>query len=204
MNRIKLKQAETDFLLHYPGGFNHPELVALRNRHKIGKMVEMTRDCLGKHRFERPDVMIEDLIRIIGRSSMVSRFEKPKFKHFLHSMSPLEREWLVDGVQEHLYGNERQGFEQVTEILQTGKLAKWSLLSIYPFYCRPEWDVFVKPTTVKGIIQRLELKGLPYAPLPAWEFYETFRDQINRMKREVDPSLSPNNAAFTGFLMMSL
>ncbi len=204
MNLAKLKQAEADFLLRYPGGFNNPELAALGKKHKVGKMVEMTRDCLGQKNFERPDAVIEDLIRITGRSSMVSRFEKPPFKQFLHAMSPLERDWLVDAMQERLHGIERQGFEWVTEILATGKLAKWSLVSICPFYLRPAWDVFVKPTTVKRIVHGLELRGLQYAPLPSWEFYEVFRDEINRMKQEVDPGLSPNNAAFTGFLMMTL
>ncbi len=204
MNLARLKQAEANFLLQYPGGFNDPELVDLGKKHKVGKMVEMARDCLGKTDFERPEVVLEDLIRITGGSSMVSRFEKPKFKQFLHAMNSLERDWLVDAMQERLHGNERQGFEWMTEILKTGKLAKWSLVSICPFYLRPEWDVFVKPTTVKGIVHGLELRGLQYAPLPSWEFYEVFRDQVNRMKQEVDPGLSPNNAAFTGFLMMAL
>jgi hypothetical protein len=62
----------------------------------------------------------------------------------------------------------------------------------------------VKPTTAKGIIRKLELDHLIYNPRPSWAFYEAYRETINEMKTRVHPSLSPNNAAFTGFLMMSL
>lgn len=44
----------------------------------------------------------------------------------------------------------------------------------------------------------------PNKPAPTWKFYDTFRDIVNEMKLRVDPGLSPGNAAFTGFLMMSL
>lgn len=36
------------------------------------------------------------------------------------------------------------------------------------------------------------------------KFYEGYRDLILDMKSKVDPSLAPSNAAFSGFLMMSL
>jgi hypothetical protein len=47
------------------------------------------------------------------------------------------------------------------------------------------------------------LADLEYRPRPSWSFYERYRSAISDMKAHVDPSLSPNNAAFTGFLMMS-
>jgi hypothetical protein len=83
-------------------------------------------------------------------------------------------------------------------------MAKWTLMSITPVYFKPEDEVFVKPTTAKGIIKYLELDELDYKPQPSWGFYSLFRDTINELKTRVDPGLSPSNAAFTGFLMMSL
>ena len=71
-------------------------------------------------------------------------------------------------------------------------------------YYRPEVEVFVKPTTAKGIIETYELKSLQYKPAPTWAFYEHYRAVINEMKTMVDPSLSPYNIAFTGFLMRSI
>jgi hypothetical protein len=45
---------------------------------------------------------------------------------------------------------------------------------------------------------------LEYKPLPTWAFYLGYRDLINTAKQQVDSSLSPSNAAFSGFLMMAM
>ena len=63
--------------------------------------------------------------------------------------------------------------------------------------------MFVKPTTTKGVIKTFELDDLVYHPRPTYDFYVRYRDAIDEMKSHVDASLSPNNAAFTGFLMMT-
>jgi hypothetical protein len=84
------------------------------------------------------------------------------------------------------------------------RLAKWSLISICPVYFSPQEAVFVKPTTAKGVIAHFELDELHYRPQPYWEFYTGYRSIIQEMKSLVDPCLSPNSAAFSGFLMMSL
>ena len=76
-------------------------------------------------------------------------------------------------------------------------------MTITMVYFNSKTDVFVKPTTAKGIINMLEL-DLVYKPRPYWEFYVGYRRAINDIKAMIEPSLSPNNAAVTGFLMMSL
>jgi hypothetical protein len=81
------------------------------------------------------------------------------------------------------------------------KIAKWSIVSVVPFYFAPKREAFVKPTTAKGILAYLEIEDLQYRPLPSWEFYSGYRSLLQRIKREVDPSLSPNYAALTGFMM---
>ena len=90
------------------------------------------------------------------------------------------------------------------DVLISGKMAKWSLISVLPVYYKPFDEVFVKPTTAKGVILQYELDSLVYKPRPSWEFYQEFRSIINEMKSKVDSRLAPNNAAFTGFLMMSM
>ena len=87
--------------------------------------------------------------------------------------------------------------------MKSAKLAKWSLMTICPTYYRPQYEVFVKPTTAIGIIETFELKHLHYKPTPTWAFYNEYRAVINEMKSKVDASLSPYNVAFTGFLMRS-
>jgi hypothetical protein len=204
MNLRKLKQAEAEFLFRYPGGFSHPDMVAIGKKHNVSKLVEMCQEAFKPHNFARPQSILDSLVQAVSRSSMVSMFEKPKFKSFVNSLEPMEKELLAHSLEERLHGNAKQGFESMLELLQTRKMAKWTLMSICPLYFNPDYEVFVKPTTVKGIITYLEIDELHYRPTPSWEFYTVFRDRMNECKELVDPSLSPNNAAFTGFLMMIL
>jgi hypothetical protein len=76
-------------------------------------------------------------------------------------------------------------------------------MTICQTYFRPQHDVLVKPNTVKGIIQYFELTGLQYKPTPSWDFYRAYRSTIHEMKSKVDVSLSPTNAAFSWFLLLS-
>ena len=204
MNLKKLKNAEKTFMKLYPGGFNHPDMAAIARKHKVDEMARLTQESFAKKNFRDPRTIINNMVKIISRSSMVSLFEKPKFKRFADSLFVKDRELLVSGLKKQLYGKEQEGFEILLDILKRGKLAKWSLITICPNYFRPQIEVFVKPTTAKGVIEFFELKSLQYKPTPAWDFYEEYRAIINEMKTNVDPSLSPSNAAFCGFLMMSL
>ena len=167
-------------------------------------MITLTQEAFAKKNFRTPEIIIANLIKVISRSSMVSLFEKPKFRDFANSLYQQDKELLVNGLKKLLHGKEQKGFEMMLEVLKLGKLAKWSLITICPTYFRPQTEVFVKPTTVKGVIEFFELKSLQYNPTPTWAFYEEYRDVINDMKSKVDPGLSPYNTAFSGFLMMSL
>ena len=204
MNKKKLKQAERDFLTLYPGGFDDPEMQTIGKRHRVDKMTDLAKASFTKAHFDTPEMVIESMIKIVGRSSMVSMFEKPKFRDFVKALSAAERELLASGFRQFLHGAQKSGFETMLSVLQTGKLARWSLMTILPVYYKPQKEVFVKPTTAKGVIAYFELEGLEYKPQPTWAFYKTFRATILEMRSMVDPSLSPNNAAFTGFLMMSM
>jgi hypothetical protein len=204
MNLKRLKQAEAEFLARYPGGFNHPDMITIGKKHNVGKMTEQAKELLSKKSFQKTGPVLDSLIKIVSRSSMVSRFEKPKFRDYVNGLDRDEREALAMGFQLLLHGKQQRGFEIVIDILARGKLAKWSLITICPNYMKPLDEVFVKPTTAKNVIKYLELENLDYKPRPSWAFYEEFRRQILAMKEKVDPSISPSNAAFTGFLMMSL
>ena len=201
MNFKKLIQVEDAFFDRYPGGFANPEMIAIRKIHNLDKMVELAQQSFTKRNFKLPDLIIENMIKIVARSSLVSVFEKPKFRDFARSLPPEDRIVLTEGLGEVLHGNEQNGFETMLAILKSGKLAKWPLMTICQAYYRPQVEVFVKPTTAKGIIETFEIKELQYKPSPTWAFYAQYRAVINEMKTMVDPSLSPYNIAFTGFLM---
>ena len=204
MNLKKLKQAEEAFFDRYPGGFANPEMIAMRKKHKLDKMIELTQDSFAKRNFKLPELIVENMIKVITRSSLISVFEKPKFRDFARSLSSEDKQILAKGLEELLHRNEQLGFETMLEVLKSGKLAKWSLMTICQAYYRPQVEVFVKPTTVKGIIETFELKNLQYKPTPTWAFYDEYRAAINEMKTKVDPSLSAYNVAFSGFLMRSM
>ena len=204
MNLEKLKLAEAMFMNSYPGGFSHPEMVAIGKKHRVDKMTARTQESFAKKNFRDTPETLQALIKIVSASSMVSVFEKPKFRDFVNGLEPKHQNMLVSGLKERLHGDEQKGFERILSVMQMGKIAKWSLISICPVYFRPQHDVFVKPTTAKRVIAYFELDNLVYRPQPSWDFYTGFREAITFMKGEVDPALSPNNAAFTGFLMMSV
>ncbi len=204
MNKARLKQAERWFLSRYPGGFADPELVAIGKKHRLDKMQDFVVEHFAKKRFRNTDELLENWVKLVGRASLVSVFEKPKFRDLIKSLTPKEKNRMTAGLKAQLHGDAQKGFEQILGVLLAYKFAKWSIISLAPVYANPQIEVFVKPTTAKGIITQFELENLYYRPQPSWDFYEEFRKQIQVMRESVHPSLAPNSPAFTGFLMMAL
>lgn len=203
MNVKKLKIAEAHFLQSYPGGFDDPELQQIAKKHRMDKMTEMAREIFAKKSFDKPNEFLDNLVKLVSRSSMVSLFEKPKFRDMVADLNSDDRAALTAAFKKLFHGNQKKGFTEVVELLAERKLAKWSLVTIGLVYYRPQKEVFVKPTTAKAIVDKLEL-DLTYKPRPSWEFYEGYRNAILEIKQTVSPTLTPNNAAATGFLMMTL
>ncbi len=202
MNLDKLKEAESAFLYKYPGGFDNPEIQIIGKKHRMNKRIVQAQTCFAKSKFRDPEEICTNMTKVVSASSMVSLFEKPKFRDLLKILNEKQKRLLSNGLKNYLHGNQEKGFNDMLEILRSGKLAKWSLMTIIPNYYHPEQEVFVKPTTTKGVIATFELEGLIYRPQPSWEFYHRYREAILEMKDFVDSSLTPSNAAFSGFLMM--
>ncbi len=204
MNLTNLRSAEAEFMLRYPGGFANEEMVEIGKKHRVDKIAEQAGELLAKSQFANQGQILDNIVKIVTRSSMVSVFEKPKFRDYVNGLSRDDRAYLAAGYKKLFHGNQQRGFNEVLDVLSEGKLAKWSLMTICLLYLRPQTEVFVKPTTTKNVIRVLHLDDLVYKPRPSWEFYAAYRDTINELKTKVDNSLSPNNAAFTGFLMIAL
>lgn len=204
MNLVKLKQAEEAFLGRYPGGFDNPEITAIRQKkHNVDKMIALAQESFAKQNFKLPELILDSMAKVIGRSSVISIFEKARFRDFAFSLPPDDRKFLAHGLERLLHDDEQWGFEAMLELLRVHKLAKWSLMTICQTYFHPQRDVLVKPNTVKNIIQYFELTYLVYKPTPSWAFYEAYRSTLHDMKSKVDVSLSPTNAAFSWFLLLS-
>ncbi len=203
MNLNKLREAEALFLHRYPGGFANDEIKQIGKRHNVGKLSEFAASALAKKAFNNQAQVLEDIVKIVARSSMVSMFEKPKFRDFVKGATRDDRTMIATEFKQLLHGRQQQGFDRLVDRLGEAKLAKWSLMTICLYQYRPDDDVFVKPTTTKNVIRQFELTDLVYNARPSWDFYARYCDAIAAMKAAVSPSLSPSNAAFTGFLMMT-
>lgn len=204
MNREKLKLAEKIFLDRYPEGFDSPDMIEIAKKHKLDKMTRMTQEGLSAEQFSDTDSVLETMRKIVTSSSMVSVFEKPKFRDLLKDLRSEEKAELAEGLRNTLHADQKKGFEQMISVLGQYKLAKWTLLTVCPVYFKPYTEVFIKPTTVKNVISYFELEGLQYSPKASYEFYDAYRKEINYMKSLVDERLKIDNAAFSGFLMLSM
>ena len=204
MNITKLKQAEKAFLNRYPQGFNSPEMMEISKKHKVAKHVEFAQKNFAPDAMSDSEETAENMIRMVQRSSMVSIFEKPKFRDAVRGMGANERNLLAESLFELLHGDEAGGFHQMLELLAKHSLAKWTLITVYRCYYYPSTDFLYKPTTVKNVIKYFEIEDLIYKPRPYYDFYIRYRDELNYMKKQVDPSLSNYMAGFSGFLMMAM
>src|SRR5687767_1878574 len=114
MDLKKLKQAEKEFFNRYPGGFANPEMIAIRKKHKLEKMIELAQDGFAKRNFKLQDLVIENMIKVITRSSLISVLEKPKFRDFARALPSDSRKTLTSGLQKLLYGNHAESPEKWT------------------------------------------------------------------------------------------
>ncbi len=204
MNVEKLKEAERNFLMRYPGGFRAPEMMEIGKKHKMDKMVAFAQEHFALERFDDPEQVVTRMSEIVTKSSMISLFEKPKFRDYVKTLTNMEKSALAFALKELLHGSQEAGFEAMVDILEQVKMAKWTLITIFGVYYYPDREIFVKPTTTKSVVAQFELSDIVYKPKPTYEFYKKYRDYIHEMKGIVSESLQPNNAAFTGFLMMCI
>jgi len=200
----KLFELEEIFMSLNPEGFESEQMIKESKKHKFPQTVKFVREVLAKDKFSDIDAITEDIIRVVSKSSMVSLFEKPKFRDGLREMEYADRVEFIQGLKELLHGDEEKGFNMMVEVMKGYKLAKWTLISVFRCYYYPSTDLLVKPTTTKNICKVFELEGIKYQPTPTYEFYKSYRKYIQDMASLVDPRLSPSLAAFTGFLMFTM
>ncbi len=204
MNLQRLKIAENQFLELYPEGFQDPEMLQIGKKHRVTKMTQNVHEMFAPENFENTKQITIDMGKIAARSSVVSVFEKVKFKDFMNTLAEDEHLFVANALKELLHGKQENGFNDLVDFLQPIKLAKWTLLTVIPAYYYPNKEVFIKPTTVKNIIEIFELEGLQYKATPSYDFYKKYKKVLFEMKKQTPKSLRPNNLAFTGFLMMAI
>lgn len=204
MNLEKLKELEEEFLYQYPTGFQDAHFFPTMKKFNPEKLEAFSRENLKKEDFSNPNLVVENFFKIIQKSVMVSLFDKLKFKDMIVSLNSYEKDMLSIEIYEFLHGNKKEGFEGLVEFLEQYKLAKWTIISVVPYYMNREKEYFIKPTTTKNILKYMQIKDIAYKPKPTFEFYDTYSKYLDEMKVNVDNSLCFDNAAFTGFLRIAI
>lgn len=204
MNIQKLKEAEALFLGMYPQGFETPELAAMVKKHHLDKLTAFAREAFSPDMLEDTQEAAGNMVKLVTRSSLVSVFEKPKFRDAVNIMSADEKEALVLFLKQLLHGNQRAGFDGLASLLAMYRIDKWPVITAFRCYYHPDTDLALKPTTVKNVIAYFELEGLQYLVHPNYEFYDRYRAAIHEMRAAVSPLCGPTGAHFSGFLMMAM
>ena len=204
MNIKKLKDMEEEFLTFYPTGFEDEKFFPTMKKFDPSKLDEFTKESFKKENFSNPNLVVDAFFKIIQKSVLVSLFDKLKFRDMLAVLTTYEKDMLSIELFELLHGNKRNGFEGLVEFLAQYSLAKWTIISVVLYYNHRQKEYFIKPTTTKNVIKYFEIKDLIYKPTPSFEFYDSYKKILNEMKKNVDKSLSFDNAAFTGFLRIGM
>lgn len=200
----KVKYLEEKFLQIYPQGFESESLVEEGKKHKLRKTSDFIIESTLQKNLDSGLDALEDVVKCVTKSSMVSVFEKVKFKDLIKGITDDEKFYFLDALNENIHGDEEKGFNMLKDFLSKYKLAKWPLMTVFRAYINLDYDVFIKPTTVKKILAYLEYDEIKYSPTPTYEFYTKYRDLMNGLKEHVDSSLYPSNPAFSGFFMIML
>jgi len=203
MNIEKLKKLESEFLSRHPEGFKSPEFKKTLKKHNVEKQTIYINEVLTEDYLKKGSRVFKEVSKVVSSSSLVSVFEKMRFRDMCADFTNSEKRRFVEGVSDLLYGHEKSGFYTLYALLKEHRLAKWPIISVYRVYAYPKKDVFMKPTVVKKVIAHLDL-NMKYESDPSYTLYKKYRTAINKMKKEVDLSLRPNNLAFTGFLMLTI
>ena len=109
---------------------------------------------------------------------------------------------VVDAVYEMIHIDQGTGFDRLANLLREYKMAKWPILSVPLFYLDGEYEVLIKPTTVKKVLEYMECTEVKYTSKANYEFYRQYRDFLNLLKSQADPRLSKNNGAFQAVFML--
>ena len=117
MNINKLKIAEAHFLQSYPDGFADAGLEKVGKRHRVDKMTVFAKEVLAKKEFDKPNTLLENMVKLVSRSSMVSLFEKPKFRDMVNDLNSDDRVRLVASCKKLYHGNQKKGLTEVVEFL---------------------------------------------------------------------------------------
>ncbi|MFY9075176.1 hypothetical protein CRU99_10770 [Malaciobacter mytili] len=204
MNIEKLKDLQEEFLEVYPKAFEDEKLLPIMKKFNPCKLEELSKEAFSKQKFSTPEIICEDFLKIIFKSVVISLYDKLKLRDAIKAMNIYEKDMFSIALYDLLYKNKKQGMNDLVEILAPHKLAKWTIISIIPYYLNRQKEYFIKPTTTKSIIEYLEIENLVYKPKPSYEFYVNYKKVLDTLKPTVNKALKKDNVCFTAFIRMGI
>ena len=151
MNVKRIKQLEARFLSRYNDGFDSDEMKEIRKKHNLSKLVDYIHNVCSEENLKQGLNIFFDVTKIISKSSMVSVFEKMRFRDLVKEFDNNEKILFLEAIYNLLHLDEELGFNQLVDMLAPYKLAKWPIITCFRAYYNMNYDVFVKPTTVKKL-----------------------------------------------------
>lgn len=204
MNIEKLKECEYRFYDYYKDGFNDEKLVKTTKLFNTLKFHEIAKKSFAIENFSNIEIVTEGFFTILLKSPLVSFYEGDILRKALKSFTNFEKEMLSIYLQDILYGNLKNSFDDFIELMATKNLAKWQIVTLIPYYFAPDKNYFLKPTTTKNIIKYFEIEGLKYHSKPTYEFYKRYIEIVKIMQNSVREELIGDNGRFTGFLRLAM
>ena len=116
MNQEKLKAAEANFFALYPDGFADEGMKLILKRHNMDKMLAFAQQSFSPDCYSHVEQTVAAMVKCVSRSSMVSMFEKPRFRDFCASLDGIQKSFLVDSLIEFLHGDQQAGFEGMVDL----------------------------------------------------------------------------------------
>ena len=92
----------------------------------MAKITAQTEEYFSSSTLEDINTAADNMVKVVSRSSMVSMFEKANFRDFVGFLSGGDRDFLVKSLGQIHHGQQQAGFEAIVDLLQSGKLAKWT------------------------------------------------------------------------------
>jgi len=206
MNIEKLKDLESEFFYEYPKGLEDERLLKLIKKFNPEKLEQLSKELFKKENFSQPELICEAFVKVVYKSVVISFYDKMKLRDAFKEMGMYEKDIFSIALYDLLYENKKEGYESIVEVLGKYNLAKWTLISLIPYYMDRAKEYFVKPTTAKSIISYLELSNLQYKPKPSYQFYKEYKKTLDEVKSKVNKSLKSkeDNIQMTAFLRIAI
>lgn len=200
--RLTLAQSIAAFSARFPGGFEDPAYLGDRivgeRTYKWEAYILWTR-TLGKSRGRsllnegRLEEVVKHALAVDGHLNLLSIYEKMALRDGLKDQQAATRYFhaLFDLLEADLKSREK--FEAYVESLlqlpaEEGKapVARWPVLTLFPFIARPDRFMFLKPEVTKDCADRLAF-NLGYSPALNWTTYDRLLTMCSLLMEHLRP-----------------